>query len=377
MSPIGPCAAALAVPLLFLGGVAHANTPFSEPHAMVVEEGVRGTVELFPTEVTELGSKAPPALQAPSVDKPSPWWTPLMRYTGIAVGGVGLATVGVGAYFGQQAESRRSSTKREAGLSQQESQRRYEQADTAAKRANLFFAVGGGVVALGVALLGFDLIAAPSPDVQTIVVSGPKKCERDQDCTSGETCQNGVCRLPPVVVEKAAQTFVIQGVVADKATGEPIPDASIYIGNAVSPITVNSKTGEFKSWALPAGGGLVELRVQAPGYRDGKEVVPSGGGGEVKKLAIGLESTNRPVTGEIRGKATNAKTGRQVRAEVFIPALNIKVRASKTGEFSMTVTPGEYDVLISAKGLSTQKKRLKVRPGDVVILNVDMSGAQE
>ena len=317
-------------------------TPMSSPQSKPED------VDLFPQRNVEPTTKAPTDVTAPMLATPSPWWTPLLRYTGMAAAGVGLATVGTGVYFGHQADSKRSLMKRDASLSQQEGWRLHTEASDLTKRANLLFIVGGGISVLGLGLLTGDLLAAPSPKSGTVATT-----------------------------TAAAATYVIEGVVTDRVTGQPIPDASVQIGNAASPMAVDRKTGEFKSWPLPVGQGLVEVRVDAPGYRGVKEMTPQGGDGEVRKVALQLDPANVPLTGEIRGKIANAKTGRKVSADVFVPALKIKVQSDKNGEFSVTVTPGEYDVIISAKGLVSQKKRLKVRPGDVLILNVDMSAESD
>ena len=324
--------------------------------------------ELYPV----LLAQAKPDFLRPAVEQEVPWWTPLFKNIGYGVGGMGLVGAGVGAYYGLQAESKRNSVKRDTGLSQQEALSRHREANVLAGRANLFFIVGASVAALGASLVGFDWIAAP-PREQLIVVSGPKACEANAECSSGETCQNKTCRLPPVVVQREAATYFIEGVVVDKVTGDPIRDASIRIGDAVSEITVNSGTGAFKSWPLPVGDGLVKLYVRAPGYRETTDVVSKEAAGKVKKVTLALESTDRPVTGEIRGVVQNGKTGKPMQAKVFVPVLSRQVETDNKGRFSLIVPPGEYDLLITVSKFVTQKKRIKVRAGDAVILNVDMS----
>jgi translation initiation factor IF-1 len=57
---------------------------------------------------------------------------------------------------------------------------------------------------------------------------------------------------------------------------------------------------------------------------------------------------------------------------IFVPVLAQKVAAEADGTFQATLKAGHYQVLISAKKYLTQKKEIRIRNGDVVIMNIDL-----
>ncbi|MEO1170624.1 MAG: hypothetical protein AAFX94_01030 [Myxococcota bacterium] len=208
------------------------------------------------------------------------------------------------------------------------------------------------------------------------VVSQSGSCELNSDCPSGTTCgPENVCVQEvekTVVVEKAPDTFSLSGGVFDKKSGEPVGQAVIKIPGEPM-YAVDYKTGAFGPVELMTGDGLVQVVVEAPGYRLATQQVQKGKKDETLALKFELESLGKEAVGEIRGSLKDARSGRPLRGQIFIPVLNRKIRVDKSGRFAARVKANRYQVLITSKGYVTQKKDIEIRAGDVVILNVDLA----
>ena len=103
----------------------YARAPASADGVLVMAVSPGAGINLYP----ELLAQAPPDLLRPTAERVEPWWTPRFRNIGFGVGGAGVVTAGLGAYFGLQAESKRDSVKRDAGLSQQDALTRHRHAN--------------------------------------------------------------------------------------------------------------------------------------------------------------------------------------------------------------------------------------------------------
>jgi len=234
------------------------------------------------------------------------------------------------------------------------------------------------VFAMVAAHLGPDPVAAPQ-------MVGPKTCTQDPECSAfGQVCVDGVCgKIREVVtvkevvkeVERPIPTFTVEGGVFDQASGDPVGSATVqFSGTDGSPLSVDYKTGNFKSWPIPVGEGLLKVTVQAPNYRPYEETLPKGKAGETKTLALKIQSAGEAARGEIKGSLKNANTGAPLKVgQIFIPILKQTIRVDAEGKFSAQVKAGRYQVLISAPKHITQKKEVEIRAGDVVIFNVDMT----
>ncbi|MEZ4271273.1 MAG: carboxypeptidase-like regulatory domain-containing protein [Myxococcota bacterium] len=175
-------------------------------------------------------------------------------------------------------------------------------------------------------------------------------------------------------VIKAPPTFVVTGTVVDNATLQPITDASVVLtGKDVSPLSVDPENGQFKSYPIATGNGLLQILATAPGYKEGEATVPLGTEGEVKEVTLKLIAEGKIPLSILKGSLKDARSGKPVKGQIFIPALGKRIRTDKNGQFSANVKAGRYQVLVSSRGFSTQKKDIKLRPGDVVILNVDLA----
>lgn len=81
-----------------------------------------------------------------------------LAYLGVTVGVLGLGGVGYGIYAGSESSSLRATLQRDGDLVQRQAIRRAEQSNRLATHANMAFAVGGAIVAVGMGILGLDLL---------------------------------------------------------------------------------------------------------------------------------------------------------------------------------------------------------------------------
>jgi len=75
----------------------------------------------------------------------------------------------------------------------------------------------------------------------------------------------------------------------------------------------------------------------------------------------------------LKGSISDAHTGKPVRATVAIAGAKARVKVDDDGSFAVELKPGRYELVISSPRHVTQTKSVLLRPGDVVILNVDMT----
>jgi hypothetical protein len=219
----------------------------------------------------------------------------------------------------------------------------------------------------------------PKPAAAPVTTrAGPPTCDADGDCTGADMvcteeklCAKQVIRQ--VVEEVEKPTFTIEGGVFDQASGDPIGAATVSIsGFHGTSLAVDYESGNFKSWPIPVGDGLVKVTAVAPSCAAAEQAIKKGDAGERIPIAFKLQCGE--LTGEIKGSLKDARTGKAVKnGQVFVPILSQKIKTDREGKFSATVKAGRYQVLISARRYVTQKKEIEIRAGDIVILNVGMN----
>ncbi|MFH1807129.1 MAG: carboxypeptidase-like regulatory domain-containing protein [Pseudomonadota bacterium] len=179
--------------------------------------------------------------------------------------------------------------------------------------------------------------------------------------------------IKEVVKEVAPPTGRIQGTVVDVASRSPVVDAVVeVVGAESSPLTVNGADGTFVTFPLAANR-PVKLKAVAAGYDVG-EANAMVGADAVRTIEISLTKTGAAQFGEIRGNIKGADGG-PLEASIVITGLKDgRFKTDKaTGAFSFQVPVGDHSVAVGAAGYRTQKKKIRIRPGDVVILNVDLA----
>ncbi len=211
-------------------------------------------------------------------------------------------------------------------------------------------------------------------------------CSADSDCSSGLVCSAGVCAVVrevtkevvrEVVKEKEVQpegkTFVITGAVVDKQTSSAVARATITLSGFESTPLASDPHGRFRTFPLPVDGGLVQVKVEAPGYMPAEQTLPKGPAGSVKELTFQLVPVGQDIPGRVRGSVKDARSGKPVDATIFIPTLGLKEQAGKDGAFEIELKAGRYQVIISNSRHATQTKEVTISAGEVIILNIDMT----
>jgi hypothetical protein len=203
---------------------------------------------------------------------------------------------------------------------------------------------------------------------------GPRvvHCQTDSDCSAGLSCMDQMCLA--VRTQEARQTFVVAGSVVDGTTGEPVSGARLTFGDYQNTVLAgDDRSGQFASWPLVASAQPLFVRIDAPGYASTTQTLKRGKPGEVQQLSLRMDSTAQLAQGSMRGSIKDGHTGKAVRhAVVFLPGLGRQIHTDDEGNFQADIKVGVYQVLISAKNYITQKKQVRVREGDVVIINADL-----
>lgn len=202
----------------------------------------------------------------------------------------------------------------------------------------------------------------------------PPGCDEARPCEEGRVCAAGQCVEAPREAPPAVQTFEIAGKVVDKVSGAPVPAALVtFSGWAAPPVTLDPGQATFTLGPIPVDAGLVQVRVEASGFRPTEATFAKGPAGSTKVLTLELVPVARSAPGVLKGIISDARTGRPVRGTVTIPALKTRVKVDDDGSFSVELRAGRYDVSIASPRHVSQTKSVQLRPGDVVILNLDMT----
>ncbi len=204
--------------------------------------------------------------------------------------------------------------------------------------------------------LGYDFGAAPPPaEVEKVVV----KTERiEVPAPAG----------PKVVLGGGGSRVV--GKVLDAGTGKPVGGARVVMGGD-EPAIFLSDPEEGRFYTCPMVPGPVKLSVFREGYREESQVVLVTEKPETP-VTIKLQTTAASAFGTIKG-TVRAVTGLPLPALVAIPARNINIRAQRfDGSFERKLETGSFDVLFSMPGYVTQRRKVKLEAGDVVIINVEL-----
>ncbi|PID37904.1 MAG: hypothetical protein CSB49_08340 [Proteobacteria bacterium] len=150
-------------------------------------------------------------------------------------------------------------------------------------------------------------------------------------------------------VKGSPKLAALTGAVLDARSGKPVWNARVRVGSDVSWLAVDPQTGQFRSYN-------VEVSVAE----------------SMSAIEVKLSPSAEIKPGTIRG-TVGAIGGRRVhRATVLIPELDKTIKPNRRGKFSIDLKPGEYNLVVSARGYRTQKKSIRVVEGETVILNVEL-----
>jgi hypothetical protein len=221
------------------------------------------------------------------------------------------------------------------------------------------------------------------PKPAAVACAGPRACVASADCQANETCGEGVClRVKEVAREvvkevvreiaKPTPTFTLSGQVANALNKTPISGATIKFSGFESTALGTNQKGEFEGWPMPVDEALLQVTVTAPGFQALQQTLSKGTPGQVVRLALAMQPVDANMPAELRGLVQDENSGRPLAALILIPTLGKKIRVDAQGTFAEKIPAGRYNVLVSAAGYASQGNPVNVRPGEVVILNIDL-----
>jgi hypothetical protein len=170
--------------------------------------------------------------------------------------------------------------------------------------------------------------------------------------------------IPPTAAKPTDTTFEL--VVLDDQ-GQPFEGAKLAVTVAGTTRELASDaTGHYVDEHAPLGPG--EVAVTAEGFEPLRRsfVLEAG-----VPLKIELKLTALPPQSQLRG-VIRSFGGQGLAARVRVEPLGVEVTTNTDGAFQVDLPPGDYEVAIQADGYDTQKRRVRVDPQGVVILNADL-----
>lgn len=173
-------------------------------------------------------------------------------------------------------------------------------------------------------------------------------------------------------VVKAPPTFVISGVVLDAVTLAELSGATVRVSGFDSITLSSDDKGAFASWPIAVDDEPVRLSVSAPGYRPLQQSLTKGRAGETKTITIALVPATKKVGGLIQGSLRDKAKGMPVVGSISILRMGKRIRTLDDGTFTIELPAGRHRLQITSPGLIPQERQVTVKPGEVVILNVDM-----
>jgi hypothetical protein len=204
--------------------------------------------------------------------------------------------------------------------------------------------------------VGYDFGAVPDPEPRVEVREVVKVKEVEVPVPA-----------PPPEPEPKGR---VVGQVVDAVSGNPLGNAKVIVEGKETTILL-SDPAEGKFATCLSDPGPVKLTVTREGYREEETAVLIENEPEVP-VTVKLAPSRGKTFGSLKG-TIRAATGQPIRARISIPARKVKAMSSKkAGKFQLKLETGVFDVLISKKGYITQRRKIKLGAGDLVILNVEL-----
>ena len=172
--------------------------------------------------------------------------------------------------------------------------------------------------------------------------------------------------VPEVPLETAPSHAVLRLRITHAEEGRPLSGARARLG-------AREEVSDAQGWVVLEGltPGALALSVTAETFQASEEVltlVP----GQVLELEVPLQPEASLEPAIVAGQVRSAGTGRPLAAELVVSGRPMPVGTDATGRFELEMAAGTYRVEISAAGHLTQRKELRVQPGERAILNVDL-----
>ena len=157
----------------------------------------------------------------------------------------------------------------------------------------------------------------------------------------------------------------IQGKVVGDG-GEPIADATVTVGDK----SVQTATdGTYTLTDVPVGKATVY--VKAPGFEERTSEVEVGQpGGAAPRVDFATKHLIKP--GQLRGLIRAFSGKAVVGATIRVEPLGTETKTDADGVFTIDVPPGSYEVVVTATGFASQRRKMQVEENGVTILNADL-----
>lgn len=174
----------------------------------------------------------------------------------------------------------------------------------------------------------------------------------------------------------------ITGTVVD-TTDKPLVGAkvSLTLKNSSVPTVASDDKGNYVFKGVPIGNMIdnkpvleeigVEVNVVLDGKKPGKATIAAVAQGTNAVPPIKLESVLPP--GQLRGVVRALPAGKAVAgATVTVTPGDQKAETGADGTFSVDLAPGQYKIVVNAKGLQQQELDVTIDPNGVAIKNIDL-----
>jgi hypothetical protein len=168
----------------------------------------------------------------------------------------------------------------------------------------------------------------------------------------------------PVDQNPSAVTGTLRGKITGE-DGEPIADATVSVGDK------SVQTGPDGSYVLnevPLGKASVTVKKEGFEDRTVEADVSAGPGGGA---AVDVSTKHAIKPGQLRG-LIRAFSGKPLAATIRVEPLGVESKTDADGVFQIDVPPGTYEVVVTASGYATQRRKMQVDENGVTILNADL-----
>lgn len=146
--------------------------------------------------------------------------------------------------------------------------------------------------------------------------------------------------------------------------GEPIANATVSVGDKT---TQTGPDGSYTLTEVPLG--KQSVSVKADGFEERTIEADVAAGTSTPAADIAVKHAIKP--GSLRGLIRNFN-GKPLPATIRVEPLGSETKTDADGVFSIDVPPGTYEVVVTASGYATQRRKMQVDENGVTILNADL-----